>query len=163
MNKKRFVTAAAVISAMLLVIGTGTSQAKDGTGMMPPGMHKSGKPGMLPPHGLPLLRCIRTMDNMTAETRSAIDALVQAREEAKRSDFSAMKTLMDAYFAALTASLIDETGLASAQEALVTHMQADMQSNFALDKAIVGLLTADELTALATCMANSGPPAPAGK
>ena len=158
MNKKRSITAAAVIAAMLLIIGTGPSQARDATGMMPPGMQKGDRPGMPPPHGSPLLRCINQMDTIASETKSAIDALVQARQEAKRSDFSTMKTLMDAYVAALTASPIVENALASAQKALAAHMQADMQSNFALDKSIVGLLTADELMALATCMANSGPP-----
>jgi Spy/CpxP family protein refolding chaperone len=160
MNKKRFVTATAVIAAMLLIIGTVASHASEGAVMMPAGMQKSGRPGMPPPHGSPLLRCISQMDNMTSETKSAIDALVQAREEAKRSDFAAMKVLMDAYFAALTVSPVDESALASAQQALVTHMQADMQSNFTLDTSIVGLLTADELTALAACMANSAPPQP---
>ena len=147
MNKKRFVITGVVLAVMMLTIGTGAAQSKDGTGMMPP-------------YGTPLLRCINRMNNMTSETKSAIDALVQARKEAKRSDFSIMKTLMDTYFAALTASSIDETALASAQKALVTHMQADMQSNFALDKSIVRLLSADELTALSTCMANIGPPQP---
>ncbi len=160
MNKKRFILAAAFIAAMLLTIGFGTSHAKDATGMTAPEMQKSGKPGMLPPppHGSPLLGCISQLDNMTSETKSSIDALVQARKAAKRSDFSTMKTLMDAYFAALTASPIDENALASAKEALVAHMQADMQSNFAIEKSIVGLLTAEELAALSTCMANSGPP-----
>jgi hypothetical protein len=159
MNRNTFATAAAVLAAMLLIIGMGTLQARDGTGMKSMGMQQTGKPGMPPPHGSPLLRCISQMDSLSSENRSAIDALVQAREEARRNDFSTMKTLMDAYIAALTASTIDENMLSNAQQALIAHMSADMQSNFLLDRSIVGLLSADELTSLSTCMANSGPPA----
>ena len=172
MNTKRFSTAVAVIAAVVLIVGTGTSQGKILSGQMFPKLaqllQSSGGSststtandlGMPPPppHGSPLMRCIDQLD-LSSDTQSSIDALVQAHEDAKRSGFSTMKTLMDTYIAALTASPIDADALASAQDALITNMQADMKSNFALDTSIVALLTAEQLTALSTCRANSGPP-----
>jgi Spy/CpxP family protein refolding chaperone len=174
MKAKRFSAAVAVIAAVVLIIGTGTSQSKVLSVQMFPMLAKwlqsTGQsststtandinmpPPPPPPHGSPLLRCIGELD-ISSDTKSSIDALVKANEETKQQDAEAHKTLMDAYVAALTASPIDEDALATAQDGLVTSMQADMKSNFALDASIVTLLTAEQLTELSTCMANSGPP-----
>jgi len=173
MKTKRFAAAVAVIAAVMLIIGTGTAQSQIVSVKMFPRLaqllqstgqsststtaNDLGMPPPPPPHGSPLMHCINQL-GLSSDTQSSIDALVQAREEAKRSDFETMKTQMDAYIAALTASPIDADALASAQDALATSMQADMKSNFALDTSIVALLSAEELTALSTCMANSGPP-----
>ncbi len=165
MTTKKCVTAMAMFAAVLLVFGEGTSQSSSGSGTLFPrlaqllqGAGSGTRPPMPPPpHGSPILRCIGRIDSISSDVQSSIDALVQAREEAK--DRDARKALRDAYSAALTASPLDEDALASAQEALITDMQADMQANFDLEKSIVALLSADQLTELSACIENSGPPA----
>jgi Spy/CpxP family protein refolding chaperone len=97
--------------------------------------------------------------NLATDTKTAIDALIQADRDARQEAFAAHKAAMDAYLAALTASPLDESALASAQQALAAQQQADAESRFALDRSIVELLTADELAALAECIAASAPPA----
>lgn len=176
MNVKTMTAAAAVFAAVVLGIGAGASPCAAGSGKLFPRLSaffqasgqtgaavtRSGRDAMPPPpphrHGPPLMRCISRLD-ISADTQSAIDELVQARQEEKKSAFEARKAQMDAYIAALTASPIDDEALAAAQDALIAGRQADMQSDFALDEAIVALLTDEELAELAACMTEAGPPA----
>jgi len=162
MKKRTIAQLAAVVAVLLLTAGAGaalslgnSSSGTANTGPGPgPGGPGPGGHGM--PPGPPLMRCVDQL-NLSTDTKSAIDALVQADREAMQTAFETHKTLMDAYLAALTASPLDESALASAQQALAAQQQTDTESRFALDRSIVELLTADELAALAECMAAFAP------
>jgi hypothetical protein len=143
MKRNKMLTITAVIAALLLTIGTGFSIAKGGFGMHGPGMMNRA----------PLLRCINKL-NLSAETKNAINTLVQANKESLQTEFKTTKTLMDSYNKVLTTSPLDENALVSAQQALLSQRQTGMQSHFDLDKSIVKLLNKDELAALATCLSS---------
>ncbi len=68
--------------------------------------------------------------------------------------FETGKMLMDSYFRALTASPLDESAFESAQQAIVSQRQTDMERMFDLDRSIIKVLTTDELALLATCLAS---------
>jgi len=141
---------AGVVGAALSLGSSSTEAAVPGPGPGPGG-HGPGGPGM--PPGPPLMRCVNQL-NLSTETKSAIDALLQADQESMQAAFESHKSLMDAYLAALTASPQDESALTSAQQALAAQQQTDMEGHFALDRSIVELLTVDELAALATCLSS---------
>jgi Spy/CpxP family protein refolding chaperone len=147
--KRNKMVIAAVTLALMLTIGAGASMGKGGFG------RGFGPPGHLGP---PMMRCIKQL-NLAAETRNSIDALVQANRESMKDNFATTRTLMDSYLKVLTTSPLDETALASAKQALLAQRQAEMESHFELDRAIVKLLNADELAALATCLSNNSKPA----
>ena len=111
------------------------------------------------PPGPPLMRCVNQL-NLSTDTKSAIDALLQADRESMQAAFESHKSLMDAYLAALTASPLDESAITSAQQALASQQQTDTESRFALDRSIVELLTADELAALSECLSSFAPQQP---
>ena len=151
MKRNKMLTITALIAALVLTIGTGYSIAKGGFGMHGPGMM----------HESPLLRCIDKL-NLSAETKNAINTLVQNNQAANKqsweSNQATMKTLFTNYAKALTASPQDQNALTIAQNALITQMQAQvqtgMQSRFDLNSSIVKLLTPEELAALDTCLEN---------
>jgi len=147
--KRNKIVIAAVMLALMLTIGAGASMGRGGfeRGFRPPG-----------PFGPPMMRCIEQI-TLAAETRTAIDALVHANREAMKANFESARTLMDSYLKVLTTSPLDETALASAKQALLAQRQAEMESHFELDRAIVKLLTADELSALSTCLSSNTKPA----
>lgn len=162
MKKRSIAQLAAVVAVLLLTAGAGAALSLGSSietpapGPRPGGGPGPGGPGM--PPGPPLMRCVDQL-NLSTDTKSAIDALLQADRESMQEAFESHKTLMDAYLAALTVSPIDESALTSAQQALTAQQQTDAESRFALDRSIVELLTADEVAALAECMASSTPPA----
>ena len=154
MNRNKILTITAVIAALLLTVGTGRSLARGGFGMHGPGMRP----------GSPFLGCVYKL-NLSAETKAAIDTLVQKHREASKQSLqdnkAKTKTLYANYFKALTASPLDETALSAAQNAIITQMQAQMEtrieSRFDLNSAIAKLLTPDEVAAVAACLENESP------
>ena len=154
MNRNKILTITAVMTVLLLTIGSGLSLARGGSGMRGPGM----KPGS------PFLGCVYKL-NLSAETKAAINTLVQKHRESNKQSWqdnkATMKTLYANYFKALTASPLDETALTSAQNAIVTQLQTQMeariQSRFDLNSAIAKLLTPEELASVATCLESEAP------
>ncbi|MCX5902782.1 MAG: hypothetical protein NTV89_04760 [Proteobacteria bacterium] len=151
MKRNKMLTITAVIAALLLTIGAGFSIAKGGLGMHGLGMM----------HRAPLLKCIDKL-NLSAETKNAINTLVQKNRESNKqsweSNQATMKTLFTNYAKALTASPLDQSALTAAQNAIITQMQANVQagiqSRFALNSSIVEMLTPEELATVDTCFEN---------
>jgi Spy/CpxP family protein refolding chaperone len=158
MKKCSIAQLAAVVAVLLLTAGVGAALSLGSSTDTPAPGPGPGGPGPGMPPGPPLMRCVDQL-NLSTDTKSAIDALVQADRESMQAAFESHKTLMDAYLAALTTSPLNESALASAQQALAAQQQTDTESLFALDRSIVELLTADEVAALAECMAAAAPPA----
>jgi Spy/CpxP family protein refolding chaperone len=154
MNRNKILTITAVMAVLLLTIGTGLSLARGGLGMRGPGMRTES----------PFLGCVYKL-NLSAETKAAIDTLVQKHRESNKQSWqdnkAKMKTLYANYFKALTASPQVPGDLANAQDAIITQMQTQMeariQSRFGLNSAIVKLLTPEELASLATCLESEAP------
>jgi Spy/CpxP family protein refolding chaperone len=154
MNRNKILTITAVMAVLLLTIGTGLSLARGGLGMRGPGMRPES----------PFLGCVYKL-NLSAETKAAIDTLVQKHRESNKQSWqdnkAKMKTLYANYFKALTASPQVPGDLANAQDAIITQMQTQMeariQSRFGLNSAIVKLLTPEELASLATCLESEAP------
>ena len=154
MNRNNILTITAVMITLLLTIGTGLSLARGGSGMHGPGMRP----------GTPLLGCVYKL-TLSAETKAALDTLVQKHRETSKQSWqdnkAKMKTLYTNYFKALTASPLDEAALTSAQNAIIIQTQAQMeariQSRFDLNSAIVKLLTPEELASVATCLESESP------
>ena len=148
MKRNKMLTITAVIAALLLTIGTGYSIAKGGLGMHGPGMF----------HRAPLLKCIDKL-TLSAETKTAINTLVQnnraANKQSWESNQANMKTLFTNYAKALTASPLDQSALTAAQNAIITQMQANVeagiQRRFELNSSIVAKLTPEELATVDTC------------
>jgi Spy/CpxP family protein refolding chaperone len=151
MKRNKMLTITAVIVALLLTIGTGYSIAKGGLGMHGPGMF----------HRAPLLKCIDKL-TLSAETKTAINTLVQnnraANKQSWESNQATMKTLYTNYAKALTAYPMDQAAqdaLTAAQNAIITQMQANVQEGiqrrFELNSAIVAKLTPEELATVGTC------------
>jgi len=161
MKKRKMAQLAAVVAVLLLTAGAGAAltlgHSKTET-VSPKGPGGPGHRGPGMPPGPPLMRCVDQL-NLSTDTKNAVDTLVQEDRESMQAAFESHKTLMDAYLAALTASPLDESALTSAQQALAAQQQTDTESRFALDRSIVELLTADEVAALAECMAAFAPPA----
>jgi hypothetical protein len=138
-----------VVAVLLLTIGTGLSLAKGGFGMRGPGMRPEP----------PFLRCVDKL-NLSAETKAAINTLVQKNRESNKQSWQSnqemRKTLYANYFKALTASPQVQDALTATQDAIMTQMQTQMeariQSRFDLNSAIIKLITPEELAALATCL-----------
>jgi Spy/CpxP family protein refolding chaperone len=154
MNRNKILTITAVMAVLLLTVGTGLSLARGGMGMRGPGMRS----------GSPLLGCVYKL-NLSAETKTAIDTLVQKHRDSNKQSWqdnkAKMKTLNTNYFKALTASPLDEAALTAAQNEIITQMQTQMeariQSRFELNSAIVKLLTPEELASVATCLESEAP------
>ena len=154
MNRNKILTIAAVMAVLLLTIGTGLSLARGGMGMRGPGMRPEP----------PLLRCVDKL-TLSAETKAAINTLVQKHRESNKQSWqdnqAKMKTLYTNYFKALTASPQVPSDLANAQDAIITQMQTQMdariQSCFDLNSSIVKLLTPEELASVATCLESEAP------
>jgi Spy/CpxP family protein refolding chaperone len=154
MNRNKILTITAVMSVLLLTIGTGLSLARGGLGMRGPGMRPES----------PFLGCVYKL-NLSAETKAAIDTLVQKHRESNKQSWqdskAKMKTLYANYFKALTASPMVQDALTTAQDAIImqmqTQMEARIQSRFGLNSAIVKLLTPEELASLATCLESEAP------
>jgi Spy/CpxP family protein refolding chaperone len=154
MNRNKILTITAVTAVMLLTIGSGLSLARGGFGKRGPGMRPES----------PFLGCVYTL-NLSSETKSAIDTLVQKNRESNKQSWQdnkeKMKTLYDNYFKALTASPQVPSDLANAQDAITMRMESQMdariQSRFDLNSAIVKLLTPEELASIATCLESEAP------
>jgi len=154
MNRNKILTITAVMAVLLLTIGTGLSLARGGFGKRGPGMRPES----------PFLGCVYKL-NLSAETKDAINTLVQKHRESNkqsRQDNKAkMQTLYANYFKALTASPQVPSDLANAQDAIImqmqTQMEARIQSRFDLNSSIVKLLTPEELASVATCLESEAP------
>ena len=154
MNRNKILTITAVIAVLLLTLGSGLSMAKGGFGKRGPGMRPES----------PFLGCVYKL-NLSAETKAAVDTLVQQQRGSTRQAWQdnkeKMKTLYDNYFKALTASPQVQDALTAAQNEIITQMQSQMearvQSRFELNSAIVKLLTPEELASVATCLESEAP------
>ena len=154
MNRNKMLTITAVMAVMLLTIGSGLSPARGGFGKRGPGMRPES----------PFLGCVYKL-NLSSETKSAIDTLVQKHRESNKQSWQdnkeKMKTLYDNYFKALTASPQVPGDLVNAQDAITMQMESQMdariQSRFDLNSAIVKLLTPEELASIATCLESEAP------
>jgi len=154
MNRNKILTITAVMAVLLLTIGTGLSLARGGFGKRGPGMRPES----------PFLGCVYKL-NLSAETKDAINTLVQKHRESNKQSLqdnkAKMQTLYANYFKALTASSQVPSDLANAQDAIImqmqTQMEARIQSRFDLNSSIVKLLTPEELASVATCLESEAP------
>ena len=152
--KRNKIVKTAVMAILLLTIGSGISLARGGFGKRGPGMRPES----------PFLGCIYKL-NLSSETKAAIDTLVQKHRESNKQAWqdnkANMKTLYTNYFKALTTSPLDEAALTSAQNAIITQTQsqveARIQSRFDLNSAIAKLLTPEELASVAACLESEAP------
>jgi Spy/CpxP family protein refolding chaperone len=154
MNRNKILTITAVMAVLFLTLGSGLSMARGGFGKRGPGMRPES----------PFLGCVYKL-NLSAETKAAVDTLVQkhrgSTRQAWQDNKEKMKTLYDNYFKALTASPQVQDALTAAQNEIITQMQSQMearvQSRFELNSAIVKLLTPEELASVATCLESEAP------
>ena len=123
MNRNKILTITAVTAVMLLTIGSGLALARGGFGKRGPGMRPES----------PFLGCVYKL-NLSSETKSAIDTLVQKNRESNKQSWQdnkeKMKTLYDNYFKALTASPQVQDDLTAAQDAIIMQMQTQMEARF---------------------------------
>ena len=154
MNRNKILTITAVMAVLFLTLGSGLSMARGGFGKRGPGMRPES----------PFLGCVYKL-NLSAETKAAVDTLVQKHRESNKQSWqdnqAKMKTLYTNYFKALTASPQVQDALTAAQNEIITQMQSQMeariQSRFELNSAIVKLLTPEELASVATCLESEAP------
>jgi Spy/CpxP family protein refolding chaperone len=99
----------------------------------------------------PFMRCINQL-NLSTETRTKVDELIQTEREATKDERDTMKAAMDAYYAALTSSEQDSVALAEAQQEIIALEEEHRENRFALESSIVALLTTDEAAQLGQCL-----------
>ena len=104
--------------------------------------------------GGPLTRCIDQL-TLPADARAKVEALIQKHSENMAADRDAMKSAMDTYYSALTASPQDSAALIKAQQAIIVLEQKRAESRFALEKSIVALLSADDAAKLGKCLSSA--------
>ena len=119
--------------------------------------HSAARPGGHPKGPDPFMRCIKQL-NLSSETRTKVDALMQAQMETIKADRDTMKAAMDSYFEALTAAESDSAALAQAQQAIIALEKEHVESRFTLESSIVALLSTDEVTQLGLCLISSPEP-----
>ena len=156
MKKHNGIAVGILAVAMVMILSVGTSMGQWGSrsgdktsSMPPPG------PGQRPPPGPDpivhhLIRCVDHLD-VSSETRSTIDQLLNAHRDAQEQGRETMRAAMDAYWSALTASELDENALAKAKATLLSLRQQEMQSDFDLARSIRDLLSGDQLQELSAC------------
>ena len=144
-NKTIHLTTAIIFALCVALSAAQDSDARQGKGF--PGGH--GGPN-------PFMRCIYKL-NLSSDTLTKIEALLQAQQAAMTADRGSMKAAMNTYFAALTAAAPDSAALAQAKQAIIALEQKHAENRFALDSSIVALLSSDEAVQLGECLASAQP------
>ena len=95
--------------------------------------------------------CLQQLE-LSDETLDAIEVLVEADRENMQDHRDVMQEARDAYVAALTAEVMDEAALLEAQDYMIALKQEHDEARFALELAIVELLSAEEVSDLGDCL-----------
>ncbi len=145
--------------ALFFTLGLGAATAQPGP-KNPFGQGGNGNSDTRPVAGHnrpdPFIGCVMQLE-LSSDTTGAIETLLEESRTAREEHRDVMQEARDAYVAALTSEVMDEDALIAAQETLTELRQEHGENRFALEQAIVELLSSDEKADLSDCLSNRTP------